>query len=408
MAEIKKLKEEGTNNKISSIVNHYMEKGLYEDAEKDHLAERSRSMTPSRFDRTRSTSPVFQRSSTPARSSSPVKFFEPGYTMSTYTPERSRSPMLSNSNLEDLSEVMSDGHEIYPHRRTRSYMQKFGSQNDIPSQVDLNDPEIQELLKPKSKLKYDFDVQDNQYTEENSVPLSKRKLLYSPYMDKDFVPKSKQVDENTQKPMADENSTSVYKQASQRRSSVEEEWERKKFIEALDSAVKQTPAQLAQEHFQKQLDMMSTEEQAPPRWRSPTKGILKNTKSAQNMSIKESMPSKRSYESRSYSPSVRSNSYTSNNPSRSYTPDSRSYKSPSPLERSYSTNTLQSRSYSPATKNNRSSSPGNVGQRSYSPAGGYRGNTVRDSGYSTPVPTNNRLRSDNRDYSQPRTLVRHE
>lgn len=369
-----------------------MEKGLYENAEKDHLAERSRSVTPSRYGRPRSPSPVYSRPTTP-RMSSPVKFYEPSNTLPTYTPDRSRSPMPMNGNYEDMSvDLMSDGHEIYPHRRTRSYVKKFGSVNDLSSQIDLNDPEIQELLKPK------YSIDDNQLSEEKEEIKAKRKLMYSPYMDKDFVPKSKMIESECQKPVG---STIVYKPASQRKSSVEEAWESKKFIAALDSAVKQSPAQIAQERFQKQLDRIGTEEPETERWRSPTKGILKNTKSAQNMSIKENIPPRRSVGSRSYSPSVRSN-YTPSTPARSFTPDSRS-----PLGRSYSTNTSPTRSYSSAAKNNRSSSPGNTGQRSYSP--GYRGNSMRDSGYSTPTPTNNRIRSDNREYSRPRTPTsRHE
>ena len=409
VTEIKKLKDEGTTNKINSIVNHYMEKGVYEDAEKDHLAERSRSVTPIKFVRPRSPSPVYSRPTTPVRHTSPVKFFEPCYSVSTYTPEMSMSPTPSYGNYDDYgAELESDGHEIYPHRRTRSYVQKYGSQNDLSSsQVDLNDPEIQELLKPKPVTpKFKKDPIDNQFAEEKDGLRAKRKLMYSPYMDKDFVPKS-QAD-FSEKRQIEGNSTTklVYKPTSQRKSSLQEEWESKKFIQALDSCVKQTPAQIAQERFQKQIDMMGTEEPLVDRWRSPTKGILKNTKSAHNMSIKENITPRRSYESRSYSPSVRSSSGTPNKGPRSFTPDSRSYKSPSPLGRSYSTNVSPTRSYSPVTKKNRSSSPGNTGQRSHSPGNSYRGNSKQDSGYSTPSPTNNRIRSDNRDYS--RTTTRHE
>lgn len=387
-----------------------MEKGLYEDAEKNHIDERSRSATPSRFSRPRSPSPVYSRPTTPVRMTSPVKFCEP--TFSTYSPERSRSPVTSNGCYDDFAvDLTSDGHEIYPHRRTRSYARKFGSQNDLSSQVDLNDPEIQELLTPKtSGLPYKVGKCDNQFAEETEGLKAKRKLMYSPYMDKDFVPKSKQDNmTDIQKPVGESTPKIIYKPTSQRKSSLQEEWERKQFMEALDSAVKQTPAQIAQERFQKQLDMMSTEEPVVERWRSPTKGILKNAKSAQNMSIKENISPRRSFESRSYSPSVRSSTYMPSKGSRSFTPDSRSYNSPSPLGRSYSTNVAPSRSYSPASKNNRSASPGNTAQRSHSP-GSYRGSSVLDSGYSTPSPTNNRIRSDNRDYNRPRTpsTTRHE
>jgi hypothetical protein len=399
MAEIKKMKDQSKNNNISSIINNYSEKGLYEDAEKDHLAERDRSRSPNRFFQPRSVSPVFSRPITPVRSSSPVRMTDHSYT--TYNPgSRSQTPTPCSFSYEDLSP---DGHEIYPHRRTRSYVQKFGAQDTSSSQVDLNDPEIAELLKPKTRLTYDLD--DNQ----GDGPQAKRKLLYSPYMDKDFVPRSNQNGYTEKESIYEQESLSLKKDTSHRKSEVEEEWESKKFIDALDHAVKQTPAQLAQQRFLQELSSTGDESD---RWRSPSKGILKNTKSAQNMSIKENIsPSRRSFESRSYSPSVRSPlTYSPGKPStRSYTPEPsrRSYNSPT---RSYTNDNSQNRSYSPNNRN-RSLSPRSVGQRSYSPGNrssspGYRSSTTKDSGYSTPTqPLRYRssVANDNRDYNRPRT-----
>ncbi|XP_053392864.1 serine/arginine repetitive matrix protein 2-like isoform X4 [Mercenaria mercenaria] len=402
VGEIKKLKDQSKNNAVSSIINNYMEKGLYEDAEKDHVADRdrSRSRSPNRFIQPRSVSPVFSRPVTPVRTSSPVRMSDHSYTVSAYTPgSRSQTPTPCSFSYEDISP---DGHEIYPHRRTRSYVQKFGAQDVSSSQVDLNDPEIAELLKPKTRLTYDLD--DNL---ENG-PQAKRKLLYSPYMDKDFVPRSNQNGYIEKDTNYEQESLLLKKETSHRKSEVEEEWESRKFIDALDHAVTQTPAQLAQQRF---LQGLSSTGDDTTRWRSPSKGILKNTKSAQNMSIKENIsPSRRSFESRSYSPSVRSPlGYTTGKPaSRSYTPEPSSTKSYNPT-RSYS-NTAQTRSYSPNNRN-RSQSPRTVGQRSYSPGNrssspGYKGSTTKDSGYSTPTQPM-RYRSsvvnDNRDYSRPRT-----
>ncbi|XP_052815975.1 uncharacterized protein LOC128242741 isoform X1 [Mya arenaria] len=414
VAEVKKLKEQDTNHKINSIVNGYTEKGLYEAAEKDHMVERSRSRSvspsPARFAQ-RSSSPVMSRSITPMRSFSPVRIAEPSYP--TYTPmSRSQTPTPSSCSYDDVLPGFKDGHEIYPHRRTLSYVKKFGSTNDVSSsQVDLDDPELQEFLKPRAKFGYDLD-NDNQLAEE-SGHFAKRKLLYSPYMDKDFKPKSQQNGYviEMDKPLPE--SKHPYQHTSQQRLSLEEEIESKKFMMALDSAVKQTPAQLAQQRFLQELDHSATDEQpSPDRWRSPSRGILKNTKSAHNMSIKENMPL-RSVESRSYSPSVRTGkSYSPDRTPRSFTPNTRSYTSQSPVSRSYGSPTAhsaQSRSFSPATDRNRSQSPRNVGQRSfspgsrsYSPNDNYRGNTIRDSGYSTPTSSNNRYRVNNR----PRTPTR--
>lgn len=397
VAEIKKLKEQGQNNAVSSIVNQYMEKGLYEDAEKDHLVERDRSRSPNRFIQQRSKSPVFSRPVTPVRTSSPVRMSESSF----YAPvSRSQTPTPCSFNYEDISpSVMSDGHEIYPHRRTRSYVQKYGSQDVPSSKVDLNDPEIQELLKPKTRLTYDLELNDQE-----SGPQAKRKLLYSPYMDKDYIPRSSQNGYIEKDSNYEEESLPVKKETSHIKSDVEEEWESMKFMDALDHAVKQTPAQLAQQRF---LQELSSTGDDMSRWRSPSKGILKNAKSAQNMSIKENIsPSRRSFESRSYSPAVRSPlTYSPGKPAmRSFTPEP-SYKA----VRSYSSSTAQTRSYSPNNRS-RSQSPRNTGQRSYSPGNrssspGYRTST-KDSGYSTPTqPARYRsaVTNDNRDYSRPRT-----
>jgi hypothetical protein len=414
VAEIKRMKEQGQNDTISSIVNHYMEKGLYEDAEKDHITDRgrSRSVSPGRFSRPRSPSPVFSRPITPVRSTSPVRMADCSFNMSTYPPRsRSTTPTPCSFNYEDISPaIISDGHEIYPHRRTRSYVRKFGSQNDVRSPpVDLNDPEIQELLKPKTKLTYDLDL-DNQ-----DGPQAKRKLMYSPYMDKNFIPRSQQNGYIEKDTNIEADSKPSKKETSHRKSSLEEEWESRKFIAALDHAVTQTPAQLAQQRFLQ--DMASIGDDDGERWRSPSKGILKNTKSAQNMSIKENIsPTRRSIESRSYSPSVRSPlTYSpAKSVSRSFTPDpaSRSYTTSTPV-RAFSSSTAQTSSYSPSNNRNRSRSPKNSGQRTYSPSNrsyspGYRGGLMKDSGYSTPTqparfrPTAN---NDNREYNGPRTPV---
>ena len=392
VAEIRKLKDQGTNHKISAIVNGYIEKGLYEEAEKDHMAERSRPQvrSPVPFYQ-RSVSPVMPRAQTPVRAPSPVRVAETSY----FPTSRSQTP---TSYLYDND----DNHEIYPHRRTFSYMKKYGSHNDLSnSQVDLNDPEIQELLKPKATKGYELSNNDNQYVEEHSA---KRKLMYSPYMDKNFKPKSQQNDYN---PRVEVETPPVKHMAVQHHqmSSVEEEIDDKRFMWALDSAVKQTPAQLAQQKFLQELDGIGTDEHMSPRWRSPGKGILKNTKSAHNMSIKENLPERRSVGSRSYSPSVRvGSSYVATSTPRSYTPNTRTYTSPGPVNRNTSESHSMDRNRSQSPRGHghgqRSYSPG---CRAYSPSDGHHGNTVRDSGYSTPTPSqryrvNNRPRTPTRQY----------
>ena len=424
VAEIKKLAKNGMNNTISSIVNHYMEKGLYEDVEKDDYRSRSRSASPTRFGRARSTSPVLTRTSTTIRPISPVPKTTSFFNTTSYTPvsrshtpvSRPQTPVSSGFSFEDISPaVMSDGHEIYPHRRTRSYVKKFGSAAEETTPLDLNDPDLQELLKPQTKLNYDIDLNENLKQDEATHSSSvKRQLLYSPYMDKDYIPKTKpkEITENKNADGQVKPAGSVYK-PSQRRSSFEEEIESQMFVKALDSAVKQTPAQIAQEKFYRDLDRMNDEPgYSPQRWRSPSKGILKSAKSVQNMSIKENMSPKRSLESRSYSPAVRSPLTMSHSPdrpaTRSYTPDSRtprSHAKSSPVVRSYTSTSPQNRPYTStgAAAGQRSYSPRN---RSHSPGDRFRNASMRDSGYSTPTQAG-RARSsstyDNRDHNRPRT-----
>ncbi|MEW8204466.1 MAG: hypothetical protein AB2764_20390, partial [Candidatus Thiodiazotropha endolucinida] len=63
--------------------------------------------------------------------SSPVKPAA-AYQMSVYTSSRSQTTtnFQTSYNYEDISPaVMSDGHEIYPDRRTMSYILKYGEPN---------------------------------------------------------------------------------------------------------------------------------------------------------------------------------------------------------------------------------------------------------------------------------------
>ena len=392
VGEIKSLQNQGKNNQISSIVNHYMEKGLYEEPEK--AMPRSRSPSPRRpvesVGRSRSVSPVRSRIATPVMSSSPVKPTA-SYQRSDYTSSRSQTPTNFQTayNYEDISPaIMSDGHEIYPHRRTRSYIQKYGEQNeDRPNLVDLDDPELQELLKPKAKLTYDVDLNDSYPKLSKSEPYNggqifsaKRQLKYSPYMDKDFVPKSRQV--------ADYVNTDIPKKSPMRVQQVNyktednfneadmDDIDDNKFIEALDSAVRETPVQRAQRQFLEEVNRTALDEDFEQRI-NQAKGILKSNKSSQNLSIKENIPAKRSVESRSYSPSVRnplSRSHSMNIPgSRSISPGTRLQTA----GRSHSSGNPQS----PSNRASRSVSPGV--SRSFSP--GDRLHGTRDSGYSTPT-----------------------
>lgn len=400
ISEIKKLQTGAQTKSISSIINHYMEKGLYEEAEKDHMNQRarSRSNTPvADRVRERSVSPVPFRSGSPVRHSAsnttpsisnyhtPIYSPVPRIPTPTSSPYRPSTPVMSYTPLsrsQTPNHLEDEVREIYPHRRTRSYIEKYGTNEDEDNKaVDFSDPELLELLKPQPKFDDELDADVGKE--------EKPRLMFSPYMDKDYMPKYKQGEIPGSDKLSKPKPTNNYRPPLQRKISMDE-FENKKFVQALDHAVKETPAQLAQQQFLRDLDLVGTEEVPQTRWRNPAKGILKTAKSAQNMSIKESTsPSRRSVESRSYSPSVRN----SQGPfiSRSYTPDTKGNYS-SPLSK-YSPSTMQPRSQSPGIRN---SSPGSLtarshspGSRSYSPERQWNG--TRDSGYSTPT-TSTRLR----------------
>ena len=413
--EIKNLQNQGKNNHISSIVNHYIEKGLYEEPEK--IMPRSRSPSPrrqvERSGRSRSVSPGrSSKVATPVMSSSQVKPVT-SFPRSDYTSSRSQTPTNFQNvyNYEDISPAaLSDGHEIYPHRRTRSYVQKYGVQGEERmTPIDLDDPELQELLKPKTKLTYDVDLNDsfpklNKTEQYNGGQIfsAKRPLKYSPYMDKDFMPKSMQTGEYSETNIVRATPVRIqqdsYKSDDSFKESIVEDIDDNKFIEALDSAVRETAVQRAQRQFLEDINRTAIDDEFEQRI-SQAKGILKSNKSSQNLSIKENLPMRRSAESRSFSPSVR----TPLNRSQSMNiQGSRSFSPGAGLQ---SASRLYVRSYSPGNqpssgnRGSRSVSPGMA--RSYSP--GDRLHVARDSGYSTPTkgPAGRQRQSDNRSYTQP-------
>ena len=429
VGEIKSLQTQGKNNQISSIVSHYMEKGLYEEPEK--IMPRSRSPSPrrtvERAERSRSVSPVRSRATTPVIASSPVKPTA-SFQKSDYTSSRSQTPtnFQSSYNYEDISPaIMSDGHEIYPHRRTRSYVQKYGIQNEErATPVDLDDPEIQELLKSRAKLTYDVDLNES-YPQFTASKLSKteqynggqifsakRHLKYSPYMDKDFVPKSQQIanidkTDIPKKYPVRQQQESYVTESSFKEPDIED-IDDNKFIEALDSAVRETPVQRAQRQFLEDINRTAIEDDFGQKI-NKAKGILKLNKSSQNLSIKENISPRRSVESRSYSPSVRntliSRSHSMNVPaSRSFSPgntQSRLQRASTPVSRPCMRSYSPGNSQSPRNRASRSVSPGAT--RSYSP--GDRLHGTRDSGYSTPTngTAGRQRQTDNRSYSQSRS-----
>ena len=426
VGEIKTLQDQGKSNQISSIVNHYMEKGLYEEPEK--VRARSRSPSPrrpiERAERSRSVSPVRSRATTPM-SSSPVKLTA-SFQKSEFTPSRSQTPtnFQNTYNYEDISPaVMSDGHEIYPHRRTRSYVQKYGIQNEEKATpIDLDDPELQELLNSRAKLTYDVDLNESypQFTASKlyktepynggQVFSAKRPLKYSPYMDKDYVPKSQQLAniDNTDFPKKSpvRQQQETYISDSSLTETELGDIDDNKFIEALDTAVRETPVQRAQRQFLDQINRTAIEEDFDQKI-CQAKGILKLNKSSQNLSIKENIP-RRSVESRSYSPSMRnqvSRSQSMNNAmSRSFSPgntQSRLQSAGSPAGRPCTRSYSPGNPHSPSNRASRSVSPG--GTRSYSP--GDRLHGTRDSGYSTPTKgtASSRRQTDNRSFSQGRS-----
>ena len=411
--EIKNLQNQGKNNHISSIVNHYIEKGLYEEPEK--IMPRSRSPSPrrpiERQSRSRSVSPKrASRVATPVTTSTqvkPVTYFP----RSDYTSSRSQTPTnFQNSyNYEDISPA-ADGHEIYPHRRTRSYLQKYGGQGEERmTPIDLDDPELQELLKPKTKLTYDIDLNESYPKLTKSEPYSggqifsaKRPLKYSPYMDKDFVPKAMHSGEFSESNVVRATPIRIqqdsFKSEDSFKESIIEDIDDNKFIEALDHAVRETAVQRAQRQFLEDINRTAVEADFDQRL-SQAKGILKSNKSTQNSAIKENLPIRRSTESRSFSPSIRKPLDRSQSMNiqgqRSYSPGAGLHSPARPYVRSHSPGNQSS----PSNRVSRSVSPGM--SRSYSP--GDRLHMARDSGYSTPtkVTTGRQRQMDNKNYSQP-------
>ena len=417
--EIKNLQNQGKNNHISSIVNHYIEKGLYEEPEK--IMPRSRSPSPRRQierpGRSRSVSPIrSSKVATPVMTSSQIKPVT-SFPRSDYTSSRSQTPTNFQNvyNYEDISPA-ADGHEIYPHRRTRSYVQKYGVQGEERmTPIDLDDPELQELLKPKTKLTYDIDLNDRYPKLNKSEPYNggqifsaKRPLKYSPYMDKDYVPKAMHSgefgDTNVVRAIPVRIQQDSYKSEDSFKESIIEEIDDNKFIDALDHAVRETAVQRAQRQFLEDINRTAVEADFDQRI-SQAKGILKSSKSSQNLSIKENLPVRRSAESRSFSPSIRTpldRSQSMNiQGSRSFSPGAGLQTATRPYVRSHSPGNQPSPSNraSPSNRGSRSVSPGM--SRSYSP--GDRLHAPRDSGYSTPTKgsAGRQRQADSKNYSQP-------
>ncbi|MEW8204465.1 MAG: hypothetical protein AB2764_20385 [Candidatus Thiodiazotropha endolucinida] len=199
-------------------------------------------------------------------------------------------------------------------------------------------------------------------------------------MDKDFVPKSRQIADYVNTDIPKKTPVRVqqvnYKSEDNFNEADMEDIDDNKFIEALDSAVRETAVQRAQRQFLEEVNCTALDEDFEQRI-NQAKGILKSNQSSQNLSIKGNIPTKRSVESRSYSPSVRNplpRSHSMNIPgSRSFSPGTRLQTA----GRSHSSGNPQSHS----NRASRSVSPGV--SRSFSP--GERLHGTRDSGYSTPT-----------------------
>lgn len=213
--EIKRLQTEGHLSHVSGIIGKYMEKGLYDMAEtQPHLnsfVTRSRSnsdisqhsasdlleeealrpVSPTYLHRPTSPANVRKQSPLPygKRSTSPTSRLYPDSvervrklhgvnSVLTNSPNKSSSVHVSgisqlpvtsgdefDNNFEDVSP--SNGREIYPHRRSRSYRNNFSSSEDgrrSPSDY-MDDLEVQKLMaqqqQPISRLDFDKDVEDN-------------------------------------------------------------------------------------------------------------------------------------------------------------------------------------------------------------------------------------------------------
>ncbi|KAL3875416.1 hypothetical protein ACJMK2_033364, partial [Sinanodonta woodiana] len=428
--EIKKIQTQGKNSQISGIVNRYIEKGLYDEAEQEHIKERARlrSPSPKRYieiteddfnvpevkPRSRSVEPrpiitgehTFRTSSPVKRSKSPLSFNMASGTPRAISPVRNSLPTSYN-----YEEISPSHKEIYPHRRTKSYMDNFCRISDIDqndSQVDLDDPELVELLNPNSVGKLDFDMDlSNSYGQQKVRSKSPYESRYGDNGTKLFA-----EGESRRSPYGGKESTSLIKRSKQINGEiVGDEFSdnelvesivesppkspytmfpdtymgNRKFIEALDNAVMAKPQMQVQKRYFDDFDLdegnklhknkydklsqtFGPEKSDMARGRIPNRSILKNAKSLQNLSIKESLSPSRTPASttRSVSPKTQST------PTRSYSTGS------SPGEKSYFSATRTDTS--PEFRRSHTIS---TGARTLSPLSKSRDSTLRTSGYST-------------------------
>ncbi|KAK3607149.1 hypothetical protein CHS0354_034305 [Potamilus streckersoni] len=428
--EIKKIQTQGKNSQISGIVNRYIEKGLYDEAEQEHIKERARlrSPSPKRYmerteddfkvpeikprSRSAESRPVitgentFRTSGPVKRSKSPLSFNMSSGTPRAISPVRNSLP--SSFNYEEISPSHK---EIYPHRRTKSYMDNFGrisgiDQND--SQVDLDDPELVELLNPNSVGKLDFDMDlsesygerkvrskspyESRYGENVPQKFSERESRCSLYGEKELTSVIKRSNHINGEIVGDEFSDNELVESivesppkSPYTKFPDTYMGNRKFIEALDNAVMANPQMQVQKQYFDDFDLdernklhknkydklsqtYGPEKTDMARGRIPNRSILKNAKSLQNLSIKESLSPSRAPASttRSISPKFQST------PTRSYSAGS------SQAEKSYFSATRTDTS--PAFRHSHSISSGT---RTLSPLSKSRDSTLRTSGYST-------------------------
>ncbi|KAJ8317963.1 hypothetical protein KUTeg_003054 [Tegillarca granosa] len=373
--EISQLHKEGHLNKISNIINNYVEQELYQEGKTNGYVIQNRSgLVPSprvpsprsRFDqsyiesvmpsspRSRSSSAGKSKNESPmnrssiknnsfskssAESQRHLRQESPSYSSYYVTSSRSTPVNQDNTDYYDYEDVSptvpSSYREIYPHRRSRSYVSNFSSPYDKDDYMD--DLEVQKLMCKQPFRKLDFDNElDGSYSprlsrkdylryptppRQTKSPTLTNKHWYGedndPYFNSNYDEDRDSVESVVESPI-DNRFRDESLEDRRKMIDLDNSINDKKFLQALDGAVQgQTKKCLDDIDTleQKLIDQKQRDHVAPrvgsgrsylSRSMSPglLKGILKKTKSEQNMNIKErNFPSYRSYYSHSASPS---------------------------------------------------------------------------------------------------------
>lgn len=262
----------------------------------------------------------------------------PSYSSYYLTPSRSTPVNEDNADYYDYEDVSptvpSSYREIYPHRRSRSYVSNFSSPYDKDDYMD--DLEVQKLMckQPFGRLDFDNEL-DGSYSprlsrkdiqryptppRQNKSPVGTNKHWYGedndPYYNSNYDEDRDSVESVVESPI-DNRFRDESLEDRRKMIDLDNSINDKKFLQALDGAVKGQTKKCLDDidtleqklADQKQRDHLATRvgrgRSYLSRSMSPglLKGILKKTKSEQNMNIKErNFPSYRSYYSHSASP----------------------------------------------------------------------------------------------------------